>query len=188
MPQLPLLSGVILAGGRGARWQGQDKGWLPYGGGHLIEHQLDWLAPQVDEILISANRHILDYQALGPQVLVDSMPGFLGPLAGILSALQQMQHDWLLVASCDSPELPEDLAQQLWAQHQGRPIAYARAAGQDHFLAALISVSCMPSLQDYLQAGQRKVGDWYRQQQAQAVDFVQAAAFLNLNSESDLRG
>lgn len=186
MDRIPALSGVILAGGRGQRFGGQDKGWLRYQGRSLIEHQLERIGPQVAQLLISANRHLPEYRALGIPVLEDSIPGFAGPLAGILASLQRMQHDWLLVVSCDSPHLPDTLAQKLWQGRAGQSIAYAVTAERAHFLAALIARDRLASLQQYLASGQRRVGDWYRQQQAQACLFEQSDAFINLNEPEDL--
>uniref|UniRef100_UPI0013A58EA9 NTP transferase domain-containing protein n=1 Tax=Aeromonas caviae TaxID=648 RepID=UPI0013A58EA9 len=79
-----LVSGVILAGGRATRMGGDDKGWVPLAGTPLIQHVLTRLRPQVDEVLINANRSQARYRQLAP-VIGDAQADFQGPLAGMLA-------------------------------------------------------------------------------------------------------
>ena len=103
-----LVSGVILAGGRATRMGGDDKGWVPLAGTPLIEHVLTRLRPQVDEVLINANRSQARYRQLAP-VIGDAQADFQGPLAGMLAGLTAARHDWVLFVPCDGPALPLDL-------------------------------------------------------------------------------
>src|SRR5690606_37051954 len=103
-----LVSGVILAGGRATRMGGDDKGWVPLAGTPLIQHVLTRLRPQVDEVLINANRSQARYRQLAP-VIGDAQADFQGPLAGMLAGLTAARHDWVLFVPCDGPALPLDL-------------------------------------------------------------------------------
>jgi molybdopterin-guanine dinucleotide biosynthesis protein A len=91
-----------------------DKGLIEYRGRPLSEWTLAALAPQVDELVVSANRNLGTYAAYGHRVLPDTLPDFAGPLAGVLAALEAVNADWLLVAPCDTPKLPADLARACW--------------------------------------------------------------------------
>ncbi|RKP56470.1 molybdenum cofactor guanylyltransferase [Pararobbsia silviterrae] len=131
------LTGLILAGGQGARMGGVDKGLEPLLGRPLVEHAIARLAPQVGHLAISANRHIAEYRRYGypvfsddagpmrtasPQTHTDAnapdathagTPRFSGPLAGIATGLASIDSDWLLVVPCDAPLFPTDLAARL---------------------------------------------------------------------------
>ena len=98
------VSAVVLAGVRHPHG-GADKGWVELAGRPLIDHVLDRLRPQVDEILINANRSQARYQALAP-VIGDDNPDYLGPLAGMQAGLAAARHDWVLIVPCDGPALP----------------------------------------------------------------------------------
>src|SRR5581483_1360528 len=85
----PGVTGVVLAGGRGTRMGGADKGLVELHGRPLAAHALDRLRPQVDALLISANRNHDRYAALGAPVIADASSTFDGPLAGMLAALSR---------------------------------------------------------------------------------------------------
>lgn len=107
------ITGLILAGGRGQRMGGRDKGLQPFQGEPLAAHVLRRLQPQVGRVLISANRHADAYAALGAPVIGDTLADFPGPLAGMLAGLQAIETDYLLTVPCDSPYLADDLAVRL---------------------------------------------------------------------------
>lgn len=110
---MTIISSIILAGGRATRMNGVDKGLVQLQQKPLIQYVIERLATQVHEIIINANREIMQYQALGYPVLMDETADFIGPLAGISLGLKQAKHDYLLSVPCDSPLLPLDLAQRL---------------------------------------------------------------------------
>ena len=183
------VSAVILAGGAGRRVQGQDKGWLELAGTPLIKHVLQRLQPQCQTILISANRNVEAYRALGYPVLPDLVSDYAGPLAGIYTALQHCTTQWLLCVTADSPFIPLNLCQRLLQhavdQHVDVAIASDGEALQPTF--CLLRSSLADSLNMFLQSGQRKTGYWLKQQSHCIVDFSDAAnAFFNINTEQDL--
>ena len=153
----PSVSGLILAGGQGSRMGGRDKGLVNYLGQPLVDHVIDRIAPQVDELLISANRNLDDYARRGYRVITDSLPGFQGPLAGVLAGLQASAHEWMLVVPCDMPHLPEDLVQRLLAASEGVAMAVADDGMRLHPAVMLIHARLENALAAYLAAGRRSV-------------------------------
>lgn len=182
------ITGVILAGGRGSRMGGTDKGLVLYRGKPLYQHVLQRLQPQVGAVYISANRNLMEYQQSGLPVITDSLPDFPGPLAGMLAALQTINSEWLLFTPCDVPELPEDLAAQLWQQKGEALAVWARTAERDHPATLLLHKSLVKSLTDFLQHGERKVMFFLKNSGGHSVLFNNAEAFMNINRPEDLSG
>lgn len=184
-----LISAIILSGGRATRMGGADKGLISLQNKPLIQHVITRLQPQVDEILINANREIAQYEALGFKVLQDENPEFLGPLAGFSLGLQHAKHDYVLTVPCDSPLLPLNLVERLLNGMAAAPadIAVANSDGNAHPVFCLIKKSVLPSLQAFLDAGGRKVSAWQKSQKYVEVDFSDCSdAFVNLNTPEDL--
>lgn len=184
------ITGVILAGGRATRMGGHDKGLLLLNGRPMIEYVLETLSPQVDKVLINANRHLDEYGQFGPQVITDDPAEFSGPLAGMAAALHNSQSDYILSVPCDGPWVPSELAQRLLdgLREEGAKIAAAHDGERLQPVFALIHRDLLPPLEDYLASGDRKLGLWIRQQQAAMVDFSdQPEAFFNVNSPQELK-
>jgi molybdopterin-guanine dinucleotide biosynthesis protein A len=181
------VAAVILAGGQGRRMGGADKGLVEYKGRPLVEWLLAVLAPQVDDIVISANRNLERYAAYGRRVLPDTLPDFPGPLAGVLAAMQAVEADWLLVVPCDTPHLPADLALRLLgaAQLEGVPLAVAADDARTHHSCFIVRTDQRGNLADFLARGERAVRHWQARLASTAVGF-EAAAFANVNQPEDL--
>ena len=109
------ISSIILAGGRATRMSGVDKGLIQLQNQPFIQHVINRIQPQVDEIFINANREIVQYEAFGYDVLQDENQDFAGPLAGILLGLKHAKHELVLSVPCDSPLLPLDLVARLYS-------------------------------------------------------------------------
>ncbi|HAN56705.1 MAG TPA: molybdenum cofactor guanylyltransferase MobA [Betaproteobacteria bacterium] len=184
----PPVSAIILAGGAGRRMGGQDKGLIMLAGRPLVAHVVQRIAPQVAEILISANRNLSDYQALGYPVLCDASPDLQGPLAGLLSGLRAAQHEWLLSVPCDTPLLPVNLVTELLKPllADEADITVAQAGDRRHHVVMLCRRDLAADLQTSLSAGVRAVHAWQAQHRTLAVTFPDAAAFANLNQPDDL--
>lgn len=183
------VSAIILAGGRATRMGGIDKGLVPLGKKPLIAHVIARLAPQVDEIIINANREINAYKMFGYPVLHDEIANYPGPLAGIQLGLRHAKSDYVLTAPCDSPLLPLDLVQRLKAALVGHhaDIAVASSDGNTHPVFCLCKKSVLPSLNDFLQQGDRKVSAWQKSLKYIEVDFNDCDdVFINLNTPQDL--
>jgi len=182
------ITGVILAGGRGRRMQCADKGLLEFGGRPLVEHVITALRPQVGTLLISANRNLAQYRSYGYPVVTDVDDNYPGPLAGITSGMQAAETEFILVAPCDAPFLPAELAQGLYRaldrQAAGLSVVHDGTRLQPVF--SMLRRSLLPALQDYLAAGGRRVHEWAEGQSAAQADFsAQPGAFTNLNTPTD---
>ncbi len=181
------VAAVVLAGGQGRRMGGADKGLIDYQGRPLIEWVLATLAPQVSEIVISANRNLERYAAYGRRVLPDTLPDYPGPLAGVLAALLAVTSDWLLVVPCDTPHLPADLALRLLgaAQLKDVPLAVAEDAARVHHSCFIVRADQRDHLAAFLARGERAVRRWQATLPSATVRF-DAAAFANINRPDDL--
>ena len=176
------LSCIILAGGRGSRVGGADKGLLPFEGKPLIEHVIESIAPQVDDIIISANRNIEQYRRYSNQVITDSDEDYRGPLSGILSCLPHCSHELVLIVACDMPALPDDLAERLLSNIDDNAICMVTIDDQ-HQLALLIHRSLANSLQQQLDDEQLSLIRWVRSLPHSTVSFDgDAEKFANLNT------
>lgn len=184
-PSASDITGLLLAGGRGSRMGGADKGLLLLDGEPLALHTLRRLRPQVATVLISANRNAAVYQQWAP-VVADEDDGLRGPLGGLLAALGACPTDWLAVAPCDLPALPVDAFARLAEALDGALAAFAVPDGQHHSLVCLLRRSLAPVLRNALTAGRPRVSDWFAEVGAVPVRFADAAAFANLNTPADL--
>ena len=183
------VAGLILAGGQGSRMQGSDKGLVLLGGEPLVAHVARRLAPQVGPLILSANRNADIYARYGRVVAddTDALGAWQGPLAGLAAGLAAAAPcEWLVVAPCDTPFLPADLAHRLIAAARaaGAPLAYAVAGGQRHPACMALRTSM---LRDYLAAGERKVGLWQSRVGGVGAPFDDVpGAFMNLNTPEEL--
>ncbi|WP_081412894.1 cyclic pyranopterin monophosphate synthase MoaC [Chitinilyticum aquatile] len=186
----PRIAAVILAGGRGSRMGGVDKGWQRLAGQPLVLHVLARLREQTlppAEILISANRNQADYAALGLPVLADNWPDYPGPLAGIEAALAASQADYLLVVPCDVPGLPADLLEKLLACCQDGPLAaYASSAGEAHPAICLLARQLLPALRARLASGHGRLRQWLDEMGGMPVE-LNESQFENLNTPEDMQ-
>lgn len=181
------ITAVILAGGEGRRMQGADKGLLGLWDKPLVAHLLKRLAPQVATVLINANRNQQRYRQYAP-VITDHLAGFAGPLAGFEAGLSHAPSEWVLFVPCDSPLVPTDLAERLCAaiSHPGQ-IAVVDDGTRLHAATALLHQSLLPSLNDYLEGGDRKLQLWFARHELLTVNFSdQVDAFTNLNTPEAL--
>ncbi|MFM0201428.1 molybdenum cofactor guanylyltransferase MobA [Paraburkholderia fungorum] len=191
------ITGLVLAGGRGMRMGGLDKGLQPLHGEPLAAHVLKRLAPQTGALLISANRHPYVYSALGApfgaKVLADTLPGFPGPLAGLLAGLRTAGTAYVLSAPCDTPGLPAELAERLAHALHSNQADIATVTTTDakghvslHPVFALLRTSLADDLASFLEAGERKVRAWYARHRTVEVAFTDERAFYNINSLQEL--
>lgn len=183
------ITGVVLAGGLARRMGGTDKGLIPFAGKPMVAHVLERLAPQVDEILINANREIDQYAAFGYPVIPDEIQGFAGPLAGLHRGMSMANHPFVLTVPCDSPFLPADLADRLMQalQQADADLAVAKTGTQAHPVFCLCRTSLKNHLQSYLQSGGRKIDAWYGTLKVVEVTFDdQPQAFANINTLEEL--
>jgi molybdenum cofactor guanylyltransferase len=183
------VTGVILAGGQGSRMGGVDKGLQPFRGKPMVAHAVDRLAPQVDELLINANRNAAAYAEFGHRVIADEIEGFAGPLAGFERGLAHASGKLVVTVPCDSPFLPLDLVARLRAALEGvgAQLAVAKTGAQAHPVFSLMRRDVHASLRQFLSSGQRKIDRWYAALAVVEVCFDdEPDAFLNINTREEL--
>ncbi len=185
---------VILAGGRGQRMQGKDKGLIEINGQPIIEQILAQIEGQCDSIIINANRHLEQYQKYGYRVITDQLSDYQGPLAGIHTAMLATTTDYLITLPCDGIKIMPDYVERMWQiAIDNKSIATQSSVvvahdGQRHQpVYALMPVTLHGSLQDYLDSGERKIDRWYQQHNMVFADFSDSPeCFINLNRPEDL--
>lgn len=191
------ITGLILAGGRGSRMGGADKGLQNFNGMPLALHTMLRLQPQVGELMINANRNLAAYESFGVPVWPDVLPDFAGPLAGFLTGLERAELPYLLTVPCDVPRFPADLVQRLAAAFDdpATEIAMVSAPEEDGQLRpqpvfCLMRVELLESLVAFTQAGGRKIDRWTEQHRTVLVPFDQSGddprAFANTNTIEEL--
>ncbi|MBU3694122.1 MAG: molybdenum cofactor guanylyltransferase [Rhodocyclaceae bacterium] len=187
----PGVTGLILAGGEGRRMGGADKGLLLFDNRPLARHTAERLWPQVDALLLSANRNLDAYRALGFEPLVDEVSDgarSAGPLAGMLSGLTRCTTPWMVSVPCDSPRFPADLVERLLAaaRQADAPAVLAATDAGPHPVFMLLRRDLLPSLRSFVAGGGRRVREWQNAVGAATARFPDEAAFTNINTPDDL--
>jgi len=187
------ITGLILAGGRGSRMGGADKGLQNHHGIPLAMHAMLRLSPQVGHLMINANRNLGAYDSFGVPVWPDALPEYPGPLAGFLAGLEHCETGYLVTVPCDTPNFPDDLVQRL-AQAlaaEDAELAMAATPGPDgpqlQPVFCLMKATLMESLVAFTHAGQRKIDRWTAQHRCATVVFDDPDAFFNANTADELR-
>lgn len=195
------ITGLVLAGGRGSRMGGVDKGLQSFRGIPLALHALMRLQMQTGATMVNANRNLAAYEAFGTPVWPDVLSDYAGPLAGFLTGLERCETPWLLTVPCDTPLFPLDLASRLMtaASEQNADMAMAAAPevdGAGHIsvrpqpVFCLMRVDLLESLVAFTQAGGRKIDAWTGQHPCAIVPFDQPGddpkAFYNANTLAEL--
>jgi molybdenum cofactor guanylyltransferase len=165
---IPPTLGVLLAGGLARRMGGGDKPLKAIAGRTILARAIERLAPQCAALILNANGDPARFAATGLTVVADDVPGFAGPLAGILAALDWAADNrpeiaWVASAAGDSPFLPHDLVARLHAARAaaGVPLACAESGGQAHPVNGLWPVALRDDLRHALVAeDMRKIDRW----------------------------
>ena len=184
-------SAVILAGGRGRRVGGKDKGLLLWRKEPLIQHTYKRIEPQVNQVIVSCNRNFDQYRNLVEVFVPDDRDGYCGPLAGIEAACNLILTDYAVVIPCDAPSLPLDLVERLiypLERQNNIEVTYAWDGLRSQFLFTAIRSEAFSSITTCLDAGGRSLKDWHSYVKTCEVDFSDKIdAFENINYESQLR-
>ncbi|MFM2066737.1 MAG: molybdenum cofactor guanylyltransferase MobA [Pseudomonadota bacterium] len=186
------ITGLVLAGGRGSRMGGVDKGLQNHLGLPLALHALMRLQLQVGHTMINANRNLAAYESMGVPVWPDPIDNYAGPLAGLLAGLEHCETPWLVTVPCDTPNFPADLVERLAAAAAAQDADIAMAASiqdgqpQRQPVFCLVRASLVESLVAFLHAGNSRIVQWARQHRLVEVVFDDPAAFFNANTPQDL--
>ncbi|WP_371229631.1 molybdenum cofactor guanylyltransferase MobA [Pseudomonas sp. QE6] len=169
---LPPCSVLILAGGRGQRMGGQDKGLLPWQGRPLVSYAAALARPLSDDLIISCNRNPDEYAAYADRLVRDDSPDFPGPLAGIRAGLAVARHSHLLVLPCDAPLLDRELLMQLLQASTASPneVQMLRSGEQWEPLFCVIPLALRSQIEAAWQHGDRSPRHVFSHLGLQAVD------------------
>jgi molybdopterin-guanine dinucleotide biosynthesis protein A len=193
---IPPTFGVLLAGGLARRMGGGDKPLRTIAGRTILERVIESLAPQCDGLILNANGDPERFAFTGVPVVPDDVPGFAGPLAGILAALDWTATHrpgiaWVASAAADSPFLPHDFVARLHAVREaaGMPLACAESGGQAHPVNALWPVALRADLRHALVVEDlRKIDRWTARHGVARASWPDAPVdpFFNANTPEDL--
>jgi molybdopterin-guanine dinucleotide biosynthesis protein A len=187
------ITGLILAGGRGSRMGGVDKGLQNHQGMPMAMHALLRLGPQVGQLMINANRNLGAYESMGVPVWPDALPDYPGPLAGFLAGLEHCETPYLVTVPCDTPGFPADLVERLAAALEASDAEIAMAATREgdrlqvQPVFCLMKAALMESLVRFTQQGERKIDRWTAQHRCVEVPFEDGQAFFNANTLAELQ-
>jgi molybdopterin-guanine dinucleotide biosynthesis protein A len=187
------ITGVVLAGGRGSRMGGVDKGLQNHLGMPLAMHALLRLQPQVGAMMINANRNLAAYESMGVPVWPDASADYPGPLAGMLVGLERCETIYLATVPCDTPNFPLDLVDRLAGALQAEQAEIAMAATRENGqlmtqpVFCLLDTALLESLLKFLHGGERKIDRWTALHRCAIVEFDDATAFLNANTVDELQ-
>ena len=183
------ITGLVLAGGMGRRMDSRDKGLVTFRKKPMVAHVIERLSPQVSTLIINANRHLEEYSAFGYPVVSDEVSGYAGPLAGLHAGLRACKTALIVTTPCDSPFLPLDLVARLHAAMEENiaELAVAKTGNQAHPVFTLCCTDLLASLTAFLESGGRKIDAWYSAHRVIEVQFVDEAAFANINTVEELQ-
>jgi molybdopterin-guanine dinucleotide biosynthesis protein A len=186
--QSEAITGVVLAGGRATRMGGVDKGLQLLNGRPLWRHVAQTLAPQVNKLVISANRNLEHWNASGYPVYSDTQGDYPGPLAGMLAVMLQVESPWFVFCPCDTPFIPSFLVERFVQQKASAPVVWVHDGERDHPAIALVHRQIVAELEAYLARGERRVMIFMRQVGGHPVNFSDVkSAFINVNTLDDLQ-
>lgn len=196
------ITGLILAGGRGSRMGGVDKGLQNFNGIPMALHTLMRLQMQVGHVIINANRNLAAYESFGTSVWPDVLSDYAGPLAGFLTGLERCETPYLVTVPCDTPLFPPDLVERLAQALEQNQAEIAMAAAPETDRNGQVSVRAQPvfcllrvdlleSLVNFTHGGGRKIDAWTAQHKTVIVPFDRPGddpqAFANANTLAELQ-
>jgi molybdopterin-guanine dinucleotide biosynthesis protein A len=195
-----LIDGGILAGGLSTRMLGRDKGLQSLNGQVMAKSVYQALLPHVNTLYINCNQNFDEYRTISPNVCSDTIEGYQGPLAGLVSLMEASSADYLLVSPCDTPYISEAfglrmlealrvaLRNQTLLNETSTPLIFAsKDANRHHPLHLLISTEYQLKLEQALQQGQNRVMQWVNNNHAQWIDFSDhTGEFSNFNTPEAL--
>ncbi|MBU1530552.1 MAG: molybdenum cofactor guanylyltransferase MobA [Gammaproteobacteria bacterium] len=204
MPTIPSddITGLVLAGGRGSRMGGVDKGLQNFNGTPLAMHAVLRLGMQVGQVMTNANRNLSAYESLGVPVWPDGLADYAGPLAGFLSGLEHCETPYMLTVPCDTPLFPLDLAERLSEALAAADAEIAMVSAPEAASApgdpplraqpvfCLLRTTLLESLVRFTHEGGRKIDRWTAQHKTVLVPFDRPGdapdAFFNANTLAEL--
>lgn len=180
------ITAVILAGGKSSR-MGKDKGLIEVNGKPMIQHAIDTLQELKVPILIVANNPL--YEQFNCPVFSDEIPD-KGPLGGIYTALMHAETESVLILSCDTPFITEDILKKLIIESIGYSVIVASDGEREHPLIGVYHKAALGKIKQSLATDQLKLSDMYHGLRYKVVEFdakSHASSFMNINTHDDLK-
>jgi molybdenum cofactor guanylyltransferase len=191
----PPTLGVVLAGGLARRMGGEAKWRIQIGGASILDRILQRMRPQCSGLIFNANSSA-ETAPPGLTAVSDSVPGYPGPLAGILAGLDWAARNapeisWLVSVPSDCPFLPSDLVTRLHQARQNNDdaeLACAESAGRRHPTVALWPIRLREQLRAAITTQQvRAVHEWTARYPLAVAAWVDTPVdpFFNVNTPED---
>ena len=181
------LTALILAGGKSSRMKGLDKGLIKIKDKYLIQHLCSFSQTYCTDVLVNANKNLDIYNNLGFKVCVDSMSGYLGPLAGMYTGLKESHTEYLITLPCDGPFINESYFKKMILLEDDSDINVAFDGERLQPVYCLIKKSLLGSLEKFLDSGERKIDKWFELCSVNTINFENNKdLFININNKEDL--
>lgn len=186
---LPPCSILILAGGRGQRMGGRDKGLVDWQGEPLIAHVHRAVRPLSDDLVISCNRNQAAYRPYADRLVGDAEADFPGPLAGVIAGLRVARHGWVVVLACDAPLVDRELIEGLLRLAvAGNSAAMVRQGGFWQPMFSVLPKRVLPVLEQAWAAGERSLQKALLREAVQGLECAESDRRLsNFNSPDRLQ-
>ena len=191
-----MVVGVLLAGGLSRRMGGGDKCLQLFGNTTLLGRAIDRAQPQVSDLILNANGEPHRFDNFGLQVVSDAIPGFAGPLAGVLTGMEwalsyRPDAHWIATFATDAPFFPHNLVHQFIdnVHKTNSDLARATSGGRPHPVFGLWPVHLAKRLRQALTIESiRKIDVWTSRYRTCDVDFMTEPIdpFFNVNISTDL--
>ena len=185
--RLTEITAVVLAGGRATRMGGTDKGLVEINGMPMCRIVIDALRPQVKEVIVNANRNLHTYRRFGVRVVEDGMSGYLGPLAGFVSAMRVAVTPWIISAPCDCPSVAAHYVDTMRTFDSGEFDVVVATDG-DRWQPTFMMARCdlVDDLENFLNSGERKIDRWFTRLRYRLADFSDTPElFTNINTPEE---
>jgi len=187
---------VILSGGLSRRMDNRNKAFIKLANKPLFEYVLENISAQCDTVIINSNCNGEQFEQYQLPVVKDSIEGFLGPLAGILTAMEWVKENspeaqWLVSVPVDTPFLPNDLVKKLHhaSQQDKASLVCAVSNERTHPIIGLWPISLMDDLRTAIQdEDMRKIDLWTARYKIShpVFEYEDIDPFFNINCDEDL--
>ena len=190
---------VILSGGQSRRMDRNDKAFLFISNQTLLEIVVGRLQRQTEKVAINTNSNNPKYAQHGLPILKDQIEGFLGPLAGIFTAMKwanDMGYKKVATVAVDTPLFPKNLLEELYKKMKvsNSDIVFAASFSDYkqekilHPVFGLWKTYLFEDLRKELKKGVRKVTLWSKRHKASSVCFSDEKIdpFFNINTPDDI--
>ena len=185
--------GIILAGGKSSRF-GEDKSTVKLGNKTLLDHIVNKIENEFNEILVISNNKELNFQNKKIQVIEDCIKGQLGPLVGILTAMKWVKENkkdyrWVVSFPCDTPFFDINLTNKLKLKtnNTSKKLIFLNSEKKRHNIFGAWSIDLIEILENDLKKNFRKVEIWADKigYESINVNIEKFDKFLNINTKKD---